>query len=381
MSLFGAFLKAAALGAVANAFLPTRCVQCAPLLDASQTPLAEATTATQDFRASICLQDGDAHWSVEADDFQNGLRAATAQLRILRLGDEYVDAEGNSAPVMRLVGLFPGVSTDVLHRHLTDLRLRLAWDTNYTFFERFPGEFCGTLQGSLLQRPLAAVAKKRRHCEGDVCTLVPDISSSTFDHGWFCHGVGSSSLRRFGLVDRLFQYERLSHAFHFTADTDVTPATAATTLTMYDILFSGSKTAREAAGAASPPLAAWLKARRSRGDCEGVDVNFQHILLLPIADANAQILERPEQLQRLCTMGSVLDVQTAKLVYSVFKDSQERTNNGQASLPASLLVMTSANNVSVPVFLPLWMQKKISGSVSRKAYGNLMAACLKEQGQ
>lgn len=368
MSLLSTFLKAAALGAVANAMCPAGRVDCASLLDDS-TPAA-ANAATQDLVASMRMQDRGLEWTVEADDFKQGLRAATAQLQILRLCGDYTDVEGNNVPVMRLVGFFPGVSTDTLYRHLTDLQLRLAWDTNYTFYEAFTGKFDGSLREAALQRPMAAVARKRPNCEGDVCTLVPDVEGTFLDHGWFGHGVGSASLRRFGLVDRLFQYERLSHAFRLTTD--------ASPLTMYDIVFSGSRRTREAAAAASPGLASWLQARRSCGDCEGVDVNFQHIALVPIADAAAQLTNHPEQLQRLCTMGSMLDEATAKLVYGVLKDSQHRTERGEAALPGTLLVMTSANNVRVPTFLPVWMQKKISGSLSRKAYGQLMDACLKD---
>ncbi|KPI82724.1 hypothetical protein ABL78_8262 [Leptomonas seymouri] len=376
MPLFNIFLKAAALGAAAKALLPVSCTQCAPLLDDPQASAADA--ANQDLIASMRLLDQHPQWTIEADDFQSNFRKGTAQLRILRLSDEYTDAEGNRVPVMRLVGLFPGVSTDKLYHYLTNRQKRLAWDTNYSFYESFNGDCCGSLKDPSLQRPMAAVAKKRPRCEGDVCTLVPDVSSSTFDHNWFCHGVGSPSLRRFGLADRLFQYERLSTAFRFAKD----PAhPSSCVLTAYDIIFSGSRRARDAAAAASPALASWLQARRSSGDVEGVDINFQHIVLIPIADAHDQLLAQPEQLYRLCTMGSVLDTKTAKLVYDVFKESQTRTEQGRASLAGSLLVMTSANNVRVPAFLPLWVQKKISGSVSRKAYGNLMSACMEDEGQ
>ncbi|KPA80726.1 putative mitochondrial hypothetical protein [Leptomonas pyrrhocoris] len=376
MSVLSVFLKAAALGAAMNALLPSRRAQCAPFVDAP--PASAADVATQDLVASMRLLDQDPQWSIEADDFHNSLRAATVQLRLLRLSATYTDAEGDTAPVMRLVGLFPGVSTDTLYHYLTGLQTRPAWDANYTFYERFNGACRGTLQHPSLQRPMAAVAKKRPHCEGDVCTLVPDISSSIVDHDWFCHGVGSPSLRRFGLVDRLFQYERLTTVFRFAADAEAVPAGA---LAVYDILFSGSRRARDRAAADSPALAAWLQTKRRCDDVEGVDVNFQQITLIPIADAHDQLLARPEQLHWLCTMGSVMDDKAAKLVYNVFKDTQTRSEQGKASLPGSLLVMTSANNVHVPKLFPLWMQKKISGAVSRKAYGQLMAACVKDQGR
>jgi hypothetical protein len=374
MSLFGVFLKAAALGAAANALLPARVAQCIPLLDAPQ-PTAGGD-GTKDLVASMALLDRTPKWSIEADDFQSDVQAGTAQLRILRLSDEFTDADCRRAPVMRLVGLFPGVSTDTLYQHLTDLQMRPAWDTNYTFYERFDGTFSGTLQEPSLQRPMAAVSKKRPQCEGDVCTLVPDVSSTALDHHWYGHGVGSPALRRFGIADRLFQYERFSRSFQISGE--VSTALSAG-VTVYDVLFSGSKRAREVASAASPTLAAWLQARRDSPTCEGVEVNFQHIVIIPLADANEQLMTHPEQLQRLCTMGSVMDETAAKLVYTVLKDSQMRYEEGNAALPASLLVMTSANNVNMPTLLPLWMQKKISGSVSRKAYSQLMAACLKNQ--
>lgn len=383
----GLFMKAAVMGAATHAVLSSRSAQCSPVLNELQHSTV-TDAAVLDLISSMALLDRNPQWTVEADDFKHDLRAATAQLRILRLGATYIDADGDEAPVMRLVGLFPGVTTEAVYRHLTDLQARPAWDSNYTFYERFDGSFDGTLQASSLQRPMALVAKKRPHCEGDVCSLIPDVSSRAFDHHWFCHGVGSAALQRVGLVDRLFQYERLSRAFTFAPDPaesappppspSASTLPPATSLTVYDILFSGSKRARAAAAAASPALGAWLQARRDSDACEGVDVNFQHIVLIPIADANEQLLKQPEQLHRLCTMGSVTSTEAAKAVYGVFKDTKVRCEQGKAPHPACLLVMTSANNVSVPKYLPSWMQRKISASVSRKAYGQLMAACVQE---
>ncbi|KAK7200208.1 hypothetical protein NESM_000072200 [Novymonas esmeraldas] len=372
----GAFLRAATLGSLGGALVSARNAWCAPVLPPAPTGASDELTV--DAIAGMRLQDQSTLWDIELDEFGGGYRADTAQLQILRLRAEYADSTGATAPVMRIVGFFPAVATSTVHDHLTNVELRRRWDANYTHFARFDGTRPPVVLESVptVRRPLAAVARRRPQCSGDVCTLVPDVSTAALDDGWFCHRVGGALLRRFGLADRLFQYERISFVHRFDGGRADTAETGGGAAAMYDVLFCGSKRARAAATSMAPPLGAWLQENRSASPCEEVDVNFQHVVLIPIADAAEQLFADAAQLRRLCTMGSLLDETSSKLVYSVFKDTTERAARGAAPQPGTLLVMTSANKVGVPPLLPRWVQATVSSTMSRKAYGRLLEECV-----
>ncbi|CAJ1005463.1 hypothetical protein Q4I28_000783 [Leishmania naiffi] len=371
------FLRATAAAVVGNAVTSTQYAQCAPAFSSSVFGAPDARTL--DALGSIRLQDQDIPWEIESDDFHRGYDANKTQLQILRLRAEYVDSTGAKSPVMRVVGFFPGVPTSTVYEYLTNVTLRRGWDCNYTHFEQFAGNCPSTLPDSeMLRRPLATVAKKFYQCCGDECTLIPDVADVMLDHGWFCHRVGGSVLRRFGLADRLFQYERLSYAYGFRESAADMSGGVGISTKMYDIIFSGSKRAREEASAAAPSLSDWIQANREAVPCEEVDMNFQHVVLVPIAEAKAQLFCNSDQLRQLCTMGSMLDVRSTKLVYDVWKDTQSRTTRGTALLPGTLLIITSASNVGIPPLLPRWAQKTIMGTISRKAYDHLLTACLED---
>lgn len=367
--------RATAIGVVASALASAHYAQRAPALASSVFEGPDAGTA--DAVASMRLQDQAIPWEMECDDFRHGYQTNTVQLQILRLCAEYAASSGEKSPVIRIVGFFPGVPSKTVYEHLTNVTLRRGWDCNYTNFEQFSGECPSTLaEVDPLRRPLAAVAKMRPCCSGDVCTLVPDVAGVVLDdHGWFTHRVGGPLLRRFGLADRLFQYERLSYAYCFAESAAVMSRDATTASKMYDVLYSGSKRTREVASTAAPSLRAWLQANREAVPCAEVDMNFQHILLLPIADAEAQLFRNSDQLRSLCTMGSMFDMTSTKLVYNVWKDTQQRVLDGTVSSPGTLLVMSSANNVGIPALLPRWAQKTILSTMSHKAYGSLLKAC------
>ncbi|CAC9510900.1 protein of unknown function - conserved [Leishmania donovani] len=370
-----ALFRATASAVVGSALASAHYAQRASALTSSVVEGPDAGTA--DAVASMRLQDQTIPWEIECDDFRHGYQANTVQLQILRLRAEYAASSGEKSPVIRIVGFFPGVASKTVYEHLTNVTLRRGWDCNYTNFEQFSGKCPSTLaEVDALQRPFAAVANVRPCCSGDVCTLVPDVAGVVLDdHGWFTHRVGGPLLRRFGLADRLFQYERLTYEYYFGEGAAVTSTGAATASKMYDVLFSGSKRTREAASTAAPPLRAWLQANREAVPCEEVDMNFQHILLVPIADAEAQLFRNSDQLRSLCTMGSMIDVTSTKLVYDVWKDTQQRVLDGAASSPGTLLIMSSANNVGIPALLPRWAQKTILSTMSHKAYGYLLKAC------
>ncbi|KAG5499439.1 hypothetical protein JKF63_08003 [Porcisia hertigi] len=374
MPSFFLLLRATALGAVGGALASVQYVRCMPELSSSLFTPPDAPPP--DVLSSMRMQDQAISWEVETDDFRHGYQGGAVPLQILRLGADYVDSSGASSPVMRIVGFLPGVTTPTVYEHLTDLTLRCRWDRNYTLFAKFTGTVpLKLLEDEKLCRPFATVAKKRPDCSGNVCTLVPDMFCVAFDANWFCHRVGGALLRRFGLADRLFQYERLSSVYSFREAPAATDGKVVNAVKFYDVLFSGSKRARQAAAEAAPELAAWLQANHDAAPCEEVDVNFQHILLVPVADAEAQLFSNAYQIRQLCRMGSMVDERSTKLVYDVCKDTLHRFSSGAASSPGTLFVMTSANNVSLPARLPRWAQRMILGSVSRTAYGRLLQAC------
>lgn len=375
MPPFSTLLRATATGVIGSALASAHYAQRAPALASSVFEGPDAATA--DAVASMRLQDQGIPWEIECDDFHQGYQTNAVQLQILRLRAEYAASSGEKSPLIRIVGFFPGISSTTVYEHLTNVPLRRGWDCNYTNFEQFSGKCLCTLANvDALRRPFAAVAKVRPWCSGDVCTLAPDVAGFVLDdHGWFTHRVGGPLLRRFGLADRLFQYERLSYAYYDGEGAPAMYRDTATASKMYDVLFSGSKCTRETASTASPALRAWFEGNREAVPCEEVDVNFQHILLVPIADAKAQLFRDSDQLRSLCTMGSMIDVASTKLVYDVWRDTQQRVSDGAVSSPGTLLIMSSANNVGIPALLPRWAQKTILSTMSHKAYGNLLKAC------
>ncbi|GET90584.1 hypothetical protein, conserved [Leishmania tarentolae] len=374
-------LRFTALGVAGSGLTSWGYAQRASALTSSILERPDAATA--DAVASMQLQDQGIPWEIECDDFHHGYQTNTIQLQILRLRAEYAAPSGEKSPVIRIVAFFPGVSSSIVYEHLTNVPLRRGWDCNYTNFEQFPGNCPSTLsEAHAPRRPFEAVAKMHPCCSGDVCTLVPDVASVVLDdYGWFTHRVGGPLLRRFGLADRLFQYERISYAYNFGKGAAIKSGESSTANKMYDVLFSGSKRTREAASIAAPPLRAWLQANREAVPCEEVDVNFQHILLMPIADAEAQMFRNPDRLRALCTMGSMLDEVSTKLVYDMWKDTQQRVSDGAAPSPGTLLVMTSANNVGIPGLLPRWAQRTILSTMSHKAYSLLLKACWEHSSQ
>lgn len=320
-----------------------------------------------------CMQFLDSHsaWEVETTDFgQDGRGPSTAHgnasIQIMRLREDYVAEDGQKAPFMRLVGFFPGATSTSVFHHLTDLTLRQKWDTNYRAFERFEGNDTPSRHMKELSRPLFSAVRTARQCEGDVCRLVPDTRADIIDSGFFFHRVGSRLLERLGVTDRFFAYERVSWEY-----SSVAPIIAP--VRMYDVLYHGVCPTTGEQG----PLAAaqqWWMHNEKRKPAVPVAVHYQHILLLPIANFDQQVTNRPGAFSEITRLGSMADTSSTETAYRIFRESVKLAANGETGLEGTLLVMTSANEAGVPKQLPRFAQKKIASVVGHQAYGELMKA-------
>lgn len=337
-------------------------------------PVLPSSPAESDFWKSMQFLDSTVAWTIDSNDFGGNADERTARFQILRLPLQYTASDGKLAPIMRIVGFFPSISPENLYTQMTDLTERRRWDSNYAAYDKYTGKFESSLHEEI-NRPLGMVAKKTPQCNGDLCQLIPDVKATILDNNWYSHRVGSQLLRRFGLRDRLFNYERITFRYELVGkqlDSALPP--------MYDVLFSGSRRAVTDASRRSSELHSWLTSKEKEGSADLVDVNFQHILILPIANFKEQLLNNADQFTKICESRSVLDIDSTRDVYNVFKDTCKRMAcNGSASGGGSLLIMTSANHVSIPVSLPQWLQSTVVSTVSRQAYRHLMKACLEKE--
>lgn len=436
------------------------------------------------------------HWQTETTDYSSRghleslARQGKAALQIMRLDEDYTPVAvaegdgaamehpdvvaGNPAPVMRLVGFFPGATTTQVYHALMDVQERLLWDGNYLAFEQWPKPSwwgtkggggdeeakCYSLDDESIRRDMAAVAPKVPLCVGDTCRLVPSVESELLDHNWLCHKVGSRFLARFGIAPRFFRYERVGYAHRMRdvalpasatrrdADGDASPASPAdpspheerprsaalADAVAYDILYCGSRQGVAEATAASHALSDFLlRVARTTHTREGgastpegsaagdkptaapvvpVDLNYQHVLLVPVASFQKQLLHHHHAadgrspphhtgavvspvFDRLANSGSMRDTAATRAAYELLRastvatlhgDESRKDNNNNSSSSSSsgsthavadsgtLMVMTSANDVSLPTGLPTWLQRYLSSVLSHQAYDELSKA-------
>ncbi|CCW69442.1 unnamed protein product [Phytomonas sp. Hart1] len=366
---------------------------------------------------------GSDSWEVDYDDllqFESTVAKGKPCFRLLHLRDPYPPPGSNLYPVhfMRLLGFFPATTTTDVYTHLTDLKLRRLWDKNYQMFEQFPadqappkedlpigvaanhlGKGLPGIIGDEMRRPIHFLSNKTTPCyDGGISKLVSYVESRAVDRGWFCHTVGSPSLSRLGLAPRLFLYERTSNQYYF-ADSGMVPNDASdpkyeafckqSPLLVYDILYTGTSRDTELATRSCSALQEWIKAIK-KGIFNKVDVelNYQHILLLPIIDYEQQILSDPHFLvKQLSESGSINDEKATQTMYEIFKESSQILADAQTvnsftsewkklgGKSGVLLLITSANNVGIPQSLPQFVQTAFVTAVTKQAYQNLMKAC------
>ncbi|RNF18625.1 uncharacterized protein Tco025E_04399 [Trypanosoma conorhini] len=316
----------------------------------------------------------DAHvgeWKVESSNFPKPGTVARPtdgpKVQVLRLGSSYLpDATGGCpTPFMRVVGFFPDALPEEVFKFMTDLQLRRKWDRNYHMFCKWDPPARSSAPESLtaVKRPIEMVAKKTPICSDDTCLLVPDIAEVVLEHGWFAHRVGHALLERFGIADRLFAYERRSVCY-------TRPDCAASPLKLYDVLYSGSGEAVEKAAGQSEPFASWLHSCESEQEATRVSVNYQHILILPIADAAVQLWADP---LRFSFGGSMVDRKTTRAIYDTFMNSV-RLHEETKRLDGTLMIMTSANDVQMPSGVPMWAQRMLAAFFSNYAQREMLKA-------
>ncbi|EKF33698.1 hypothetical protein MOQ_002435 [Trypanosoma cruzi marinkellei] len=367
-------VKVCATVAAATAFSWLYC--CRPAVVTQEAPtialdsnVGSAVEPLWDYMSFLDAHTGE--WKVESSNFLKRGEVSRhndePKVQVLRLGSSYSPDDGNGHPIpfMRVVGFFPDALPEEIFNFMTDLYLRRKWDRNYHMFRKWD---CSAEQSApetlnSVKRPIEMVAKKRPMCQNDVCLLVPDIKEEVVDHGWFAHRVGHSLLDRFGIADRFFAYQRRSVCY-------TKLGSDASLLKVYDVLYSGSGETVKKATEQSEPLAEWLHLCESEQEATRVSVNYQHILIIPIADAASQLWADP---LRLAFGGSMVDGKTTKIVYDEFMDSI-RLYAETKKLDGTLMIMTSANDVQMPSGVPMWAQRMLATFFSNYAHREMLKA-------
>ncbi|KAH8614177.1 hypothetical protein ERJ75_000716100 [Trypanosoma vivax] len=344
------------------------------VLSESQSPVFPNDTAQAPSPLHVCMRFLDTHqveWRVESSDLPTTEVCAGSKpkLQMLRLKTLFPSdsPEEPSVPFLRLIGFIPNVLPDEVFSHMTDVELRQRWDRNYTMFSRWDGGGNDKVIDELsqIERPIGAVAEKVRICDGDSCSFLPDITSRVVDWGWFAHGVGSSLMDRFGIAERMFVYERGSFCYEKRGCDAGAPR-------MYDVLYKGTTDEVERNSTLSESFAQWLRQCESGRKTARVSINYQHVLIIPIADAVTQLWRTPNL---LLYGGSVVDEPSTRAIYETYAESV-RLHASSNKLDGTLIIMTSANDVQMPKHIPMWAQRMLSTAFSRHAYRQLSDAIL-----
>ncbi|CCW62087.1 unnamed protein product [Phytomonas sp. EM1] len=372
-------------------------------------------------------------WTVDYDDFSNfqsKIRKNKACFQLLHLREKYTPLEKDQTPVpfLRLLVFLPFTTTSEVYTHMTDLKLRREWDSNYLMFERFTtdqgspkdnltsvGTECSAASstvsgvatrvdkglpsviGDKMARPIRLVAEKMQRSQDSVRRRLPDIESRVVDRGWFCHSVGSSFLTKLGLLPRLFLYERVSYEHSLTGEGNVhndasrwgrEGSAKQPSLLIYDVLYSGTRREMELAMRSSSALEEWIRVIKKKVlNYVDVEMNYLHLLLLPIMDFEQQVQrDRQFLVKYLSESGSINDQNATKLVYEIFKESARISADAQQAgsllekekprrQSGVLLLMTAANDAGVAQSLPQFVQTTLATAVSKQAYHNLIKSC------
>ncbi|KAH9577493.1 hypothetical protein LSM04_006843 [Trypanosoma melophagium] len=331
------------------------------------------TSAGQLWECMRFLDQRQEEWNVESNNFPKGKaverRCEEPKIQVLRLGSPYpVNSEnGRPAPFMRVVGFLPDVNPEEVFECMTDLQRRKEWDHNYHMFRKWDDSSEKNIKKCLnaVERPIEMVAKKSSVCQNDCCVLVPDIRRSVVDYGWFAHRVGHKLLEQFGIADRLFVYERSSVCYK-PLNIDSMNAS----LKMYDVLYSGTDEVVNESNNQSEGFAEWLHLCEKEHEATRVSVNYQHIIILPIADAASQLWLNP---MPLSFGGSMVDKKSTKVVYDTFMNSV-RLHKETKRLDGTLMIMTSANDVQIPSSVPMWAQRMLASFFSNHAHREMLKA-------
>lgn len=319
-------------------------------------------------------------WKMEFSNFPATVssgkeRAQGPFLQIWSLKQAFINDDGSPIPCMRIVAFFPHIQPRTLFSLLTDRELRLQWDFNYRYFETFPGRTVMDTKASpnleALQGELCS-SSTTSHQRNDTSLQKEGNNSFLINKGWFTHRVGSEFLNRLGVEDRLFLYYRwcFCHSFPTVSDPRVH---------MYTVLYDGSRaTCERESQEGTNDFLKWRRGNKNDGSKAILSsMNYQHITLLPVADANAQLVGVTGKLHELATTGSFLNPLSNKSLSSFLKDSHMINTNvcGSRNTDGTLFIISSVNDVGLPRLIPQWVQSKLTSAISLKVYGALMNAC------
>ncbi|EPY25885.1 hypothetical protein STCU_06428 [Strigomonas culicis] len=267
---------------------------------------------------------------------------------------------------MRMICFLPSVSTPKVAEYIADINLRKSWDENYGSFEKEKDD--PIVQSTIIPyaRPIEAVAGHFGVCEGDACKLEPNVQQRLVDSNFYAHRVRTGFADYFGIADRLFFYKRNTYLYVPRSRPDAAP--------MVDILYDGNTRLVRAMEASGDATSRWIERVRDEGHFEPAFMNYQHVVLVPIADAERQLFANSDTLKALATSGSMFDEMSSKRLYRIAKSTAAASEGEAVGVKGTLLIMTSANEVGVPRFIPLWSQKRISARVTLKAYEHLLLA-------
>lgn len=314
------------------------------------------------FGYAVSCIDHAKNWEVDFSNFSTrsvSERKRLPSLQIMRLTDTCI-LSNREVPVMRIVGFFPGILPSTLFELLTDREYRLKWDFNYRMFEGFLGG----------QTPVERVFPLRQR--GDSTSdSIPHVVTS-LNSGWFAHRVGSALLSSLGIGGRQFLYFRRNYQVKFLSKDPRGVFSA------YHAVYDGCDQTIEKA-IEDQQLSTWVKAHKEATTAVHSKMNYQHIVLLPVGDAENQIFSKnAESFSHVCRCGSIFDFDTFHKFLSFSSDSLSQAQNQRLNHPqGTLCVITSVNDIYVPPSIPKWVQKKIASSLTVKIYDALMNGALR----
>lgn len=290
--------------------------------------------------------DTNCQWSTEYSNFLVGnTNPELPSLKIMRLQDDFVTSKGKQIPVMRIVSIFPKIHPETIYDLLTDCTLRLQWDTNYMMFEKL---------NSTLKHDIKV----------PIDIFTPFFKTTILGGSWFQHCVGSAFLSKIGVENRQFLYYR------WCVRHEIPRQYPDKFLKGFTIIYDGSEKRRMAVLKPDEEQ----KTSPAHIQC---NMNYQHIVLLPISDINAQISDR--SFTDIEQSGSFLHVNSISSLCDLFRKSCEKRKTTSYGQEGTLFMITSVNDIGVPRGLPKWAEKKVSSLISTKVYNNLMKAAYSYQ--
>lgn len=294
-------------------------------------------------------------------------------IQLMRLNSVYkVDGE-EDAPILRVVAYLPSSKSFDVCRQLTDLELRPQWDVNYLTFEKIPctkEQLQPLLHMEKVVRPFHDNVHGTDKSQADRTHKIQPLECTTCDEGWYAHRVGSNFFSKLHILPRLFCYERVVRKYCLCTDQYKSNDEECA----YEILFEGSRQRQQLMKRNSKSFREWFEHVLAAQQSQLVGVNYQDIILLPIADYKMQLESEQQALWKLMKSGSMTNTADTQLIYDFIKQSSIlRAENRKPASSGTLLIMTSSIDSAAPRAMPIWLQKKITSVVGQRALLQLWA--------